>query len=71
MEPKEFLIYIVIGVLHVHRVIMDKNNTLPIAWSKIIHSMVFIKYPHEGIAFHFRFELLIFGGKERFIGLNV
>jgi hypothetical protein len=32
--------------------------------------MVFIEYLHEGIAFLFRFELLIFGGKERFFGLN-
>jgi hypothetical protein len=33
--------------------------------------MVFIKYFHEDIAFHFSFELLIFGGKERFFGLSV
>jgi hypothetical protein len=32
--------------------------------------MVFTYYPHEGIAFLFKFELLIFGGKERFFGLN-
>jgi hypothetical protein len=33
--------------------------------------MVFTEYTHEGITFHFRFELLIFGGKEIFFGLNV
>jgi hypothetical protein len=33
--------------------------------------MVFIKYPHEGIAFLFNFEFLIFGGKERFFGTCV
>jgi hypothetical protein len=32
--------------------------------------MVFIEYPHEGIAFLFRFELSIFGGKARFFGLS-
>jgi hypothetical protein len=37
--------------------------------------MVFTKYlhegiVHEGIAFLFRFELLIFGGKERLFGLD-
>jgi hypothetical protein len=49
---------------------LGTNNTPPIAWTKIIKSMVFIKYLHEGIAFLFRFELLIFGGKERFLGLS-
>jgi len=33
--------------------------------------MVFIKYPHEGIAFLFKFEFLFFGGKERFFGTCV
>jgi hypothetical protein len=33
--------------------------------------MVFTYYLHEGIAFLFRFELLIFGGKERSFGLSV
>jgi len=27
------------------------NNTLPIAWTKIIKPMVFADYPNEGIAF--------------------
>jgi hypothetical protein len=31
---------------------------------------MFIEYPNEGIAFLFRFELLIFGNKERFFGLS-
>jgi hypothetical protein len=49
---------------------MGIRNTLPIAWTKIIQSMVFIKYLHEGIALPFRFELLILGGKERCFSLN-
>jgi len=49
---------------------MGTSNTLPIAWTKIIQSMVFTYYLHEGIDFLFRFELLIFGGKERFFDLN-
>jgi hypothetical protein len=53
------------GVLHEHSVIMGTSNTPPITWTKIIQSMVFIKYPHEGITFYFRFELLIFEGKKR------
>jgi len=32
--------------------------------------MVFTKYLHEGIAFLFRFELLIFEGKKRFFALD-
>jgi hypothetical protein len=31
---------------------------------------MFIKYPHEGISFFFKFELLNFGGKEIFFGFN-
>jgi hypothetical protein len=54
----------------VHGVIMGINNTLPIGWTKIIQSKVFTKYLHEGIAFLFRFEFLILGGKERFFGLS-
>jgi len=57
-------------VLHVHLVILGTTNTPPMTWTKIIKSMVFTKYPHEGITFLFRFELLVFGGKERFFGLN-
>jgi hypothetical protein len=30
--------------------------------------MVFTKYPNEGIAFLFRFEHLIFGGKKKLCG---
>jgi len=30
---------------------MGISNTLLIAWTKIIQSIVFIKYFHEGIAF--------------------
>jgi hypothetical protein len=30
---------------------MGVSNTLPIALTKIIQSIVFTKYPHEGIAF--------------------
>jgi hypothetical protein len=30
---------------------MGTNNNQPIAWTKIIQSMVFTKYPREGIAF--------------------
>jgi hypothetical protein len=47
---------------------MGKSNTLPIALTKIIQSTMFTKYPHEGILFLLRFELLIFGGKKRFCG---
>jgi hypothetical protein len=50
---------------------MGTSNTPPIAWAKIIQSMVFIYYLHEGIAFIFGFELLIVGGKEFFLGLSV
>jgi hypothetical protein len=32
--------------------------------------MGFSEYLHEGIAFLFRFEHLVFGGKKRFFGLN-
>jgi hypothetical protein len=49
---------------------MGTSNTPFIVWTKIIQSMVFIKYPHEGISFLFRFELLIFGGKKRIFGLG-
>jgi hypothetical protein len=49
---------------------MGTSNTPPIAWTKIIQSMVFTKYLHEGIIYFFKFELLIFGGKERFSGLG-
>jgi hypothetical protein len=49
---------------------MDSSNTLLITWTKIIQSKVFTKYLHEGIAFLFRFEFLILGGKERFFGLS-
>jgi hypothetical protein len=31
---------------------------------------MFTYYPHECIAFLFRFELLIFGGKKGFFGLS-
>jgi hypothetical protein len=34
---------------------MRINNTLPIAWTKIIQSMVFIKYLDEGITFFLGF----------------
>jgi hypothetical protein len=49
---------------------MGISNTFPIAWTKIIQSMVFTKYLHEGIGFLFRFELLILGGKKRFFSLS-
>jgi hypothetical protein len=49
---------------------MGSNNTLLIIWTKIIQSKVFTKYPHEGIAFLFKFEFIILGGKERFFGLS-
>ncbi len=49
---------------------MGRSNTPPIALTKIIQSMVFTNDRHEGIVFLFRFELFIFGGKERFCGLN-
>jgi hypothetical protein len=49
---------------------MGTNNTPPIAWIKRIQSMVFTEYPHESITLFFRFELLIFGGKEIFFGLG-
>jgi hypothetical protein len=47
---------------------MGKSNIPSIASTKIIQSMVFTEYPHEGIAFLFKFEHLIFRGKERFCG---
>jgi hypothetical protein len=49
---------------------MNTSNTLPIAWTKIIQLMMFIEFYHEGIISFFMFELLIFGGKERFFGLG-
>jgi hypothetical protein len=39
------------GVLYLHRVILGTINTPPITLTKIIQSMVFIKYPHEGNVF--------------------
>jgi len=66
MESKGGLIYPYRGIAFA----LNISNAPPIALTKIIQSMVFIEYPHEGIAFFFRFELLIFGGKERFCGLN-
>ncbi len=53
-----------------HRIILSTSNTPLVAWTKIIQSIVLIEYLHEGIAFLFKFELLIFGGKERFFGLG-
>jgi len=37
--------------MHTHWIIMDTINTPPIAYSKIIQSILSIKYLHEGIAF--------------------
>jgi len=64
MESKRVLIYPDRGITFA----LSISNTPPIALTKIIQSTVFIEYPHEGIAFFFRFELFIFGGKERFCG---
>jgi hypothetical protein len=50
MEPKGFLIYPKKGIAHALNKYGHKN-TPPITWTKIIQSMVLIKYPHEGIAF--------------------
>jgi len=46
MEPKGFLIW----VLHVHRIILGISNMLSIALTKIIQSIMFIEYLHEGIS---------------------
>jgi hypothetical protein len=46
---------------------MGTSNTPPIAYTKIIQTMVFIEYLHEGITFLFRFELIIFGVKKDFL----
>jgi hypothetical protein len=46
---------------------MGKNNTPPIAWTKIIQSMVFTKYPHEGIAFLLGLNFLFFWIKKGFL----
>ncbi len=50
MEPKQFLIYLK-RVLHMHCVILGISNTPPIAWTKIIQSIVFINHLHQSIAF--------------------
>jgi hypothetical protein len=46
---------------------MGISNTPPIAWTKIIQSMVFIKYLHEGIAFLLGLNLLFFRVKKGFL----
>jgi hypothetical protein len=48
MEPKGFLIYPDRGIL---KIMLDISNTPPKAWTKIIQTMLYLKYPHEGIAF--------------------
>jgi hypothetical protein len=70
MEPKGFLIYLNGGIAFASNN-FGTNNTPPITWTKIIQYMVFIECPHGRIAFLFRFELLIFGGKKRLFSLNV
>jgi hypothetical protein len=69
MEPKGFLIYSSRGIAcalsnyghkHYPSNNLDQNNS--------INGVSY--YPHEGIAFFFRFELLILGGKEFFFGLS-
>jgi hypothetical protein len=50
MKPKGFLTYLDRGIacaLNNSR----HSNTPPIAWTKIIQSMMFTKYPLEGITF--------------------
>jgi hypothetical protein len=69
MEPERVLIYLYKGITFALNNVGHKHYPF-IALTKIIQSMVFTKYPHEGIAFLFRFELLIFGGKERVCGLS-
>jgi hypothetical protein len=39
------------GVLHLHWVILGTIDTPPIILTKIVQSMVFIEYLHEGNAF--------------------
>jgi len=50
-----------------HYVILGTSNTPPIAWTKIIQSMVFIEYPHEGIVFLLGLNFLFFGVKKGFL----
>jgi hypothetical protein len=45
---------------------MGISNTPPIAWTKIIQSMVFIKYLHEGIIFLLGL-IFFFGVKKVFL----
>jgi hypothetical protein len=50
---------------------MGISNTPPITWTKIIQSMVFTKYLHEGIAFFLGLNFLFLGVKKGFFGLSV
>jgi hypothetical protein len=52
MEPKGFLIYFDRDSACALSNFWHKQyNTPPITWTKIIQSMVFTEYPHEGIVF--------------------
>jgi len=46
--------------MHTHWIILGTNDTQPIAWIKIIQSMVFIEYFREGIAFLLGFVKAMF-----------
>jgi len=56
-----------IGVLHVHWIIMGISNTPSIAETKIIQSIVFIEYLHEGIAFVIGLNFFFLGVKKGFL----
>jgi hypothetical protein len=49
---------------------MGTSNIVPIAWTKIIQTIVFIEYPHEGIAFFLNLNFLFLGVNKGFFGMS-